>query len=44
MAALREGRDSSVNFESAFRTFRVVLAIDKAIEERRTVRMEELPC
>lgn len=43
MTALKAGQDSCINFESAFRTFRVVFAIDKAIAEGRTVKLSELP-
>lgn len=43
MAALKDGRDSIINFAEAFKTFRVVFAIDKAIAENRTVKLSELP-
>jgi predicted dehydrogenase len=43
MAALKAGNDSVVNFDSAFKTFRVVFAIDKAIAEGRTVKLSEFP-
>lgn len=43
MSALKAGQDSIVNFESAFKTFRVVFAIDRAIAENRTVKLSELP-
>lgn len=43
MACLKAGQDSSVNFASAFNTFRVVFAIDKAINEGRVVKLSELP-
>lgn len=43
MSALKQGQDSIVNYETAFETFRVVFAIDKAIAEKRAVRLSELP-
>jgi predicted dehydrogenase len=43
VACLKGGTDSCVNFESAFKTFRVVFAIDKAIAEGRTVKLSEFP-
>jgi len=43
ISALKAGQDSVVNFESAFKTFRVIFAIDKAIAEGRTVKLSEFP-
>lgn len=43
MAALKAGRDSRINYATAFNTFRVLFAIDKAIEENRIVKLSELP-
>lgn len=43
MTALKSGKDSSINFAEAFKTFRVIFAIDRAIQEGRTVKLSELP-
>ncbi|MCD6350725.1 MAG: Gfo/Idh/MocA family oxidoreductase [Armatimonadetes bacterium] len=40
---LQEDRDSSINFEEAFKTHRVAFAIEKSLAEGRPVRLEELP-
>lgn len=39
---LLEGKDSSINFEEAFKTHRVMFAIERALEQRRPVKVEEL--
>jgi len=43
MECLKAGRDSSINFAEAFKTHRVIFAIDKAINEGRPVKLSELP-
>lgn len=42
MECLINGEESFINFESAFKTHRVMFAIEKALEEGRPVRLEEL--
>jgi len=39
---LLEDRDSSINFAEAFKTHRVMFAIEKSLAEGRPVRMEEM--
>ncbi|HCU35543.1 MAG TPA: 4,5-dihydroxyphthalate dehydrogenase [Armatimonadetes bacterium] len=39
---VKGGKDSSVNFEAAFGTHRVVFAIEKSLEENRPVRLSEM--
>jgi predicted dehydrogenase len=43
MACLKEGKDSAINVAEAFKTHRVIFAIDKAITEGRPVKLSELP-
>ncbi|MCD6360821.1 MAG: Gfo/Idh/MocA family oxidoreductase [Armatimonadetes bacterium] len=43
MQCIMEGRDSSINFEEAFITHRVMFAIEKSLEESRPVKLDELP-
>jgi predicted dehydrogenase len=40
---LLSGRDSSINFEEAFKTHRVMFAIERSLAERRPVQVAELP-
>ena len=42
MKCLLEGRDSMVNFAEAFKTHRVIFAIDKSLAERRPVKLAEM--
>jgi len=39
---LLEGKDSSINFEEAFKTHRVMFAIEKALSEGRPVKLSEM--
>lgn len=39
---LLEGKDSSINFDEAFKTHRVMFAIEKALSERRPVKLSEM--
>ena len=39
---LLEDRDSSINFEEAFKTHQVMFAIEKSLAEGQPVRMEEM--
>ncbi len=43
MACVKAGRDSIINFAEAFKTHRVIFAIDQAIAEGRPVKLSELP-
>lgn len=43
MECLKAGQDSRINFAEAFKTHRVIFAIDKAIAEGRPVKLSELP-
>ncbi len=43
MACLKEGKDSLINVAEAFKTHRVMFAMDKAIGEGRPVKLSELP-
>jgi len=43
MECLKAGRDSSINFAEAFKTHRVIFAIDKAIAEGRPVKLSKWP-
>ncbi len=40
---LLEGRDSAINFEEAFRTHRVIFAIERSLAEHRPVKLAEMP-
>ncbi|MBU0607361.1 MAG: gfo/Idh/MocA family oxidoreductase, partial [Armatimonadetes bacterium] len=42
MACVKAGQDSIINFAEAFKTHRVIFAIDKAITEGRPVKLGEL--
>jgi predicted dehydrogenase len=42
MECLKTGTDSRINFAEAFKTHRVIFAIDKAIDEGRPVKLSEL--
>ena len=39
---LREGRDSDINFEEAFRTHRVMFAIERSLSDRRPVKLADM--
>ncbi len=39
---LLEGKDSPINFAEAFKTHRVMFAIEKSLAEGRPVRMAEM--
>ena len=43
VACLKAGKDSAINVAEAFKTHRVIFAIDKAIAEGRPVKLSELP-
>ncbi len=43
MECLMEDKESMANFDSAFTTHRVAFAIEKSLEEGRTVKLSELP-
>ena len=43
MQCLSEGKDSAINVDEAFKTHRVIFAIDQAIAEGRPVKLSELP-
>ena len=40
---LQEGRDSRINFAEAFKTHRVMFAIERSLSEARPVKLSELP-
>ncbi|MEN6643524.1 MAG: Gfo/Idh/MocA family oxidoreductase [Armatimonadia bacterium] len=43
MSALKEGKDDVINVADAFKTFRVIFAIEKSLAEGRPVKVSELP-